>query len=78
MGDWQQEGAEFEQTGLYGFGKGEMAFAFKDDGTAFIGKSGSGRIEFNGKKGIIRSAKFNGNDNETGTKIDLDDANIIL
>jgi len=40
-------------TGLFGFHKGSQSFAFKDDGTAFIGKDGVGRIEFDGNEGII-------------------------
>jgi hypothetical protein len=32
-----------------------MSYALKEDGTAFIGKSGSGRILFDGNKGTIAS-----------------------
>jgi hypothetical protein len=42
--------------GLYGFSGGAQAFGFKEDGTAFIGKSGTGRIYFDGEKGTIASA----------------------
>lgn len=45
-------------TGLYGFNKGAQSFGFKDDGTAFIGKSGEGRIEFDGRGGYIASANW--------------------
>ena len=45
-------------TGLYGYDKGEQSYAFKQDGTAFIGKSGTGRIEFNGTTGIIESGTY--------------------
>lgn len=60
MGDWQDE-FFVSQTGLYGFDHGAMAYAFKQDGTAFIGKSGLGRINFDGNMGIIASgdAKYN-------------------
>jgi hypothetical protein len=34
--------------GLYGYHEGAQSFGFKADGTAFIGKAGGGRIEFNG------------------------------
>ena len=46
--------------GLYGFHEGAQSFGFNVDGTAFIGKSGMGRIEFDGKSGIIKSAKDKG------------------
>jgi hypothetical protein len=41
--------------GLYGFSKGAQAFGFKEDGTAFIGKSDAGRINFDGSNGTITS-----------------------
>jgi hypothetical protein len=53
-------------TGLYGFSFGKQTFAFKDDGTAFIGASGAGRIEFNGNDSTIKDALGN-------MTIDLDD-----
>lgn len=77
MGDWAQESTDLGQAGLYGFGDGEMAFAFKEDGTAFIGKSGAGRIEFNGDKGTIKSAYYD-EKYQPGTCFDLDDASLIL
>jgi hypothetical protein len=58
MGDWKGQDAETnitENTGIYGFNHGAASFGFRDNGTAFIGKSGSGRIEFDGEKGIIKS-----------------------
>jgi hypothetical protein len=49
MGDWSEKGDEsLEQAGIYGFMNGEQSFAFKKDGTGFIGPSGKGRIEFDG------------------------------
>lgn len=63
------------QTGLYGFQDGEMSYAFKEDGTAFIGKSGGGRIEFKGTSGIIQSGNY---DSDSGMKIDLDDGIIEI
>lgn len=46
------------QTGIYGYSKGIMTYAFKEDGTAFIG-SGGGRIEFNADgAGIIKSGNY--------------------
>lgn len=54
--------------GLYGYHQGVQSFGFKTDGTAFIGKSSTGRIEFNGTKATIKSKSTN------GLIIDLDDA----
>lgn len=58
-----------EKIGLYGYQQGAQSFGFREDGTAFIGKSGSGRIEFDGEKGIIESSLFK---TGTGLQIDLD------
>lgn len=55
-------------TGIYGFKKGENTYAFKEDGTAFIGGSGTGRIEFNGESGLIQS----GNYKNTGQGMSID------
>lgn len=59
MGDWSgtdSEGSLTKQTGVYGFHHGAMSYAFKEDGTAFLGEDGYGRIEFDGNKGQIASA----------------------
>lgn len=53
-----------DSVGLYGFHQGVQSFGFKDDGTAFLGKSGLGRIEFNGDSGIIYSSAWDGNYND--------------
>ena len=45
-------------TGIYGYDNGEQSYAFKQDGTAFIGKSGTGRIKFDGTTGIIESGTY--------------------
>lgn len=45
-------------TGLWGFHHGQTSFGFKDDGSAFIGKSGKGRIMFDGNNGYIASANW--------------------
>lgn len=74
MGDWADTPTADDvtkTTGVYGFNAGAMSFAFKDDGTAFIGKSNKGRIEFNGNNGVIKSAAWT-EDSETGMFIDLD------
>jgi len=39
--------------GVFGFNHGEQAFAFKNDGTGFIGKANKGRILFDGNKSTI-------------------------
>lgn len=44
--------------GMYGFHHGEQSFGLNVDGTAFFGKAGSGRIEFDGNKGTIRSYNY--------------------
>ena len=75
IGDWGATDDAHEsmtgQTGVYGFDHGAMAYAFKDDGTAFIGKSGKGRIIFDGNESTITSENFNSTG--SGIKIDLDD-----
>ena len=38
-------------SGLFGYNTGAQSFGFQTDGTGFIGKSGTGRIEFNGENG---------------------------
>lgn len=59
-------------TGVYGFDHGDMAYAFKDDGTAFIGKSGKGRILFDGNEASITSDNYKSG--LGGVFIDLTDA----
>lgn len=73
LGDWQTKENEKSiiETGLYGFYQGTQSFGFKNDGTAFIGTSGAGRIEFDGSQGIIQSANFNWTSNKTGMQINL-------
>jgi hypothetical protein len=41
--------------GLYGFNEGTQSFGFNINGTAFLGKSGGGRISFDGNHGFIYS-----------------------
>ncbi|MDD7754111.1 MAG: hypothetical protein PUJ51_06340 [Clostridiales bacterium] len=50
-----------------------MTYAFKDDGTAFIGKSGKGRISFDGNEGIIESGSYTLNE---GMSINLTEGTI--
>ena len=74
MGDVGQELSETSIMGLYGFNKGVQSFGLKVDGTAFLGKMGRGRIEFDGTSGTIESAGYKAN--ETGLKIALADGYI--
>lgn len=80
LGTWKGKdvaGDIKDQTGVYGFHQGAMSYAFKEDGTAFIGKSGMGRIEFDGSKGIIQSASWT-NNSYPKMQIDLDDTKIEM
>ena len=61
IGDWGNteevdvEDSLSKNTGIYGFQRGAASFGFKDNGTAFIGKAGAGRLEFDGDKSTIKS-----------------------
>ncbi len=64
LGDWTT-GAEGDveesigaETGVYGFHYGEMSYALKENGSMFIGKSGRGRIYFDGEEGKIYSGNY--------------------
>ena len=62
LGDWSRTTIARElssQTGIYGFKNGIISYALKDDGTAFFGGDGQGRIYFDGKKAQIYSARWN-------------------
>lgn len=61
------------QTGIYGYGKGVQTYGFREDGTAFIGASGKGRINFDGTNATITSGNYSSN---SGMQIDLDDGKI--
>ena len=82
MGDIKA-GAEFNPEeeksglGLYGFNDGAQSFGFNIDGTAFLGKSGRGRIKFDGNSGTITSASYELS-HSAGMKIDLDDGLIDI
>ena len=61
LGDWSKTDSDkmlTKQTGIYGFNHGAMSYALKDDGTAFFGKDGQGRIYFNGNSAQIYSANW--------------------
>lgn len=84
MGDWRGTGdidteAEItEYTGIYGFRNGAATFGFKDDGTAFIGEAGSGRLIFDGSKSTISSNLMVDNKRKGGMLLDFDDGLIEL
>lgn len=73
-----------EGIGLYGFHDGAQSFHFGIDGTAFIGKSGRGRIRFDGNSGTIASASYYAtrenqqSAGDAGMLIDLDDGYIDI
>ena len=80
LGDWKSTDTTSditEQTGVYGFNHGSMSYAFKEDGTAFIGKAGRGRIELDGNYGTIKSSSWT-RENPIGMKIDLDDGDLQM
>lgn len=79
LGNWGDQNADNSltegETGLYGFDHGEQSYAFKQDGSAFIGKSGAARIVFNDQEpGAIYSNAWT--EGSTGMKINLADGTI--
>lgn len=80
LGDWSGKtdiaNDISQQTGIYGFNHGAMSYAFKEDGTAFLGQSGMGRILFDGTKATIQSESYQ--QNSGGMYIDLDDGLIEI
>lgn len=61
LGDWSRTDTDSfitKQTGVYGFNHGAMSYALKDDGTAFFGKDGRGRIYLSGNKAQIYSSEW--------------------
>lgn len=87
LGDWDK-GAEGDVedsvgvlTGVYGLHEGEVSYAFMEDGTAFIGKSGKGRIYLDGDEGKIYSGNYyldeeQGIEAKDGMLIDLSNGHI--
>lgn len=65
-------------VGIYGYNEGVQSFGFRTNGTAFLGKSGSGRILFDGNKGTIQSATYKLDKTMQGMMIDLDDGIIDI
>lgn len=76
MGDMGKVSDNFDPNnktgiGLYGLDHGAQSYGFNVDGTAFIGKSGKGRIHFDGNNGTITSGNYE--EDVAGMQIDLDD-----
>lgn len=81
IGDWggqDVEGSITKQTGVYGFHHGAMSYALKEDGTAFFGKDGRGRIHIDGNSATLYSDGWNTNGSVRGMQIDLDAPKITL
>lgn len=78
MGDVESGSGDktIKKTGVYGYNHGMQSFGFMDDGKAFIGKNGKGRIEFDGNNGWIQSMSYSMD--KTGMRIDLDDGIIDI
>lgn len=73
------EGSICQKHGLYGYQDGAQSFGFRDDGTAFIGKSGTGRIEFDGENGVIQSAFYDHDSTQKfGSKWNLQNGSLIM
>lgn len=92
LGDWSRTDTNInltKQTGIFGLNHGAISYALKDDGTAFFGKDGQGRIYFDGNSAQIYSANWiasikgsyfgNYKQNKKGMMLDIDDGilNII-
>lgn len=80
IGSWENTDTASDiaqQTGVYGFHYGQMSYAFKEDGTAFIGKSNRGRIIFDGNEGTLKSANWT-DLKKSGMFLDIDDGILKL
>ena len=81
LGDWSSSGSGenpflTNQTGVYGFHEGMLSYALLEDGTAFFGKSGKGRIMLDGDESTISNYGYRLG--LAGMMIDLDDAFIDM
>ena len=59
--------------GIYGFYEGSSVFGLRDNGTAFFGKDGGGRILIDGTKSTIESQQYLETDQKEGLIVDFDD-----
>lgn len=80
LGDWSRTDVDSflsKNTGVYGFEHGAVSYALKDDGTAFFGKDGRGRIYFDGNKAQIYSSGWTDwaqlTNQHKGMFLDIDD-----
>lgn len=76
IGDVKKNADTGAGSGMFGYSEGIQSFGFKIDGTAFIGKSGKGQIQFDGNSGLIQSMSYK--NGQSGMKIDLDDGAIEM
>ena len=63
-------------TGLYGYSEGEQSYALLESGIAYFGKSGKGRIYFDGNSGTIKSSDWD--DSNVGMLIDIDNGTLKM
>ena len=57
LGNWSAKAdSSMDKAGLYGCQNGSMSFGFTEDGTGFIGPSGAGRIQFDGRNAMISNS----------------------
>lgn len=87
IGDWSINKDTSDEitinTGVYGFDKGAMAYALKDDGTAFFGAEDKGRIYIDGNKATLYSSGWdqmekNKKKANSGMQIDLNQPSIKM
>ena len=60
FGDWTEDNGDTKFTGIYGFNHGKMTYAFKDNGSAFLGND-NGKISFNNNNSINLLVEENNN-----------------
>jgi hypothetical protein len=60
VGKVDKNGYVKDKEGILGYDHGALAFSLLNDGSATLGKSGSGQIKFDGTSGYIMSGNFNG------------------
>ena len=61
LGDWSKTDSDIaltKNTGIFGLYHNAMCYALRDDGTAFFGQDGRGRIIFDGNEAQIYSANW--------------------
>lgn len=74
LGETKDVSNSSSNYGLFGYSSGSQSFGFASDGSAFIGQSGSGRIEFKGDQGIIESSHYS----DGGMSIDVNEGKINI